>query len=112
MGLVGNKLAADFEEGTGPNHAIIGTTVIPLNTWTHVAATYEPVSAVWYLYINGVQEATLDLGSNITPANTSIQHAGIGTALTSTGVAAGFFILVRVTIFEFALHPLPSVAAA
>lgn len=91
MGLVGNKLAADFEEGPGANHAIIGTTVIPLNTWTHVAATYEPVSAVWYLYINGIQEATLDLGSNVIPANTSIQHAGIGTALTSTGLAAGFF---------------------
>lgn len=91
MGLQGNKLVADFEEGTGPNHAVIGVTVIPLNTWTHVAATYEPVTAIWNLYINGVLDKTLDIGTNIMPANTSIQHAGIATAMTSNGTAAGFF---------------------
>ncbi|GEM_PF-893763 len=91
LGLVGNKLAADFEESTGPNHAIIGNATIPSNVWTHVAATYEPVTAVWKLYINGVLDKTLDIGSNILPANTSIQHAGVGSAMTSTGVAAGFF---------------------
>ncbi len=91
MGLVGNKLAADFEEGTGPNHSVIGNATIPSNTWTHVAATYEPVNAVWNLYINGVLDKTLDIGSNIVPANTSIQHAAIGSALTSAGAAAGFF---------------------
>ncbi|MFZ1528254.1 MAG: LamG-like jellyroll fold domain-containing protein, partial [Ferruginibacter sp.] len=91
MGLVGNRLAADFEEPTGPNHAIIGSTVIPLNTWTHVAATYDPVTAVWNLYINGNPEATLDIGTNISPANTSIQHAALATGLTSAGTAAGFF---------------------
>ncbi len=91
MGLVGNKLAADFEEGTGPNHSVIGNATIPSNTWTHVAATYDPLDAVWNLYINGVLDQTLDIGTNIVPANTSIQHAGIGTALTSAGAAAGFF---------------------
>jgi Concanavalin A-like lectin/glucanases superfamily/Secretion system C-terminal sorting domain/Calcineurin-like phosphoesterase len=91
MGLVGNKLAADFEDGAGPNHSVIGTAVIPLNTWTHVAATYEPVTAAWNLYINGVLDKTLDIGSNIVPVSTSIQHASVGTAMTSTGVAAGFF---------------------
>ena len=60
MGLVGNKLAADFEESYGPNHSAIGTNAIPANTWTHVAATYE-VAAVWNLYINGVLDKTLKL---------------------------------------------------
>lgn len=32
LGLVGNKLAADFEEGIGPNHAVIGNAIIPSNT--------------------------------------------------------------------------------
>ncbi|MBK7852806.1 MAG: metallophosphoesterase [Bacteroidetes bacterium] len=91
LGLVGNKLAADFEEGIGPNHAVIGNAIIPSNTWTHVAATYEPVTAVWKLYINGILDKTLDIGTNIFPANTSIQHACVGSAMTSTGVAAGFF---------------------
>lgn len=91
MGLVGNKLAADFEEAAGLNHSVVGTATIPLNTWTHVAATYEPVTAVWNLYINGVLDKTLDIGTNILPASTSIQHAGVGTGLTSTGAAAGFF---------------------
>jgi Concanavalin A-like lectin/glucanases superfamily/Secretion system C-terminal sorting domain/Calcineurin-like phosphoesterase len=91
MGLVGNKLAADFEEASGPNHAVIGIATIPLNTWTHVAATYDPATAVWNLYINGVLDRTLDIGTGINPANTSIQHAAVGTGMTSTGVAGGFF---------------------
>lgn len=99
MGLVGNKLAADFEEGgtapanptAGVNHSVIGLTTIPTNTWTHVAATYEPVTAVWNLYINGVLDKTVDIGTNIIPVANSIQYAGVGTAMTSTGLAAGYF---------------------
>jgi hypothetical protein len=91
MGLVGNKLAADFEESGGLNHAVIGNTTIPSNTWTHVAATYDPVSATWNLYVNGVPDISLDLGADIVPVNISIQHASVGTGLTSAGVAGGFF---------------------
>lgn len=86
-----NKLTADFEESTGPNHPITGNTAITNNVWTHVAVTYEPVTAVWNLYINGVLDKTLDIGSNVNPVTTSIQHAAIGSALTSTGVADGYF---------------------
>ncbi len=91
MGISGSQLAADFEEGSGPNHPVTGNASIPSNTWTHVAVTYDPVGAIWNLYINGVLDKTLDIGSNILPASTSIQHAGVGTAMTSTGAAAGFF---------------------
>ncbi len=85
------KLTADFEESTGPNHPIISKAVIPDNIWTHVAVSYEAVSAVWKLYINGVLDTTKDLGSNKIPASGSIQPAAIGSALNSTGVPAGFF---------------------
>ncbi|HEX8678001.1 MAG TPA: LamG-like jellyroll fold domain-containing protein, partial [Segetibacter sp.] len=88
---VNKKLIADFEQGSGTNRPVVGITSIPNNVWTHVAATYDPVSAVWKLYINGVLDLTKDLGSNITPANTSIQPAAIATAFTSTGVANGYF---------------------
>lgn len=91
LGLVGDKLAADFEIAAGQNYSVIGNTSIPSNTWTHVAATYEPVSGVWNLYINGVLDKTLDIGDNIFPVSTSIQHAGIATAFNSSGVADGHF---------------------
>ena len=89
---VTNKLAADFEEGTGGtgplglNHSIIGNTVVTSNVWHHVAVTYN---GTWNLYLDGVPDGSLVV--NQPPRADSIQHAGIGSALTSTGAAAGFF---------------------
>ncbi|MEI2610278.1 MAG: LamG-like jellyroll fold domain-containing protein [Candidatus Promineifilaceae bacterium] len=89
-----NTLAADFEEGaagTTPslNHPILGTTVIPANdnTWHHAAATYD--GTTWRLYLDGVLENSLVVGEP--PAAAGNQYAALGTGLTSTGVAAGFF---------------------
>src|SRR5215213_5653991 len=92
LGIDANKmLVADFEEGTGPNHPVVSTITITDNVWTHVAVTYEPVSAVWKLYVNGNLNVTKDLGSNKVPASVSIQPAAIASALNSTNAAAGFF---------------------
>lgn len=85
------KLVADFEESAGRNRPVNGKSVIPLNTWTHVAVTYDPESAIWRMYVNGVQDTAIDLGSNIYPANGSIQPAAIASALNSKSVAQGFF---------------------
>ncbi|PYM89215.1 MAG: hypothetical protein DME04_26975, partial [Candidatus Rokuibacteriota bacterium] len=88
-----NVLAADFEEGVstggtpGLNHPILGATVIQNNVWYHAAVTYDGTTL--RLYLNGAQESSLVVGRP--PRSDSIQHAGIGSALTSTGVAAGFF---------------------
>ena len=76
---------------TGPvpglNHPLTGTTAIALNTWHHAAVTYDGVTL--QLYLNGVLEAAATIAR---PARAdSIEHAAIGTALNSTGVAAGFF---------------------
>src|SRR5205814_7228797 len=85
-----NVLVADFEDmATGLNHPVAGTTAIPADgTWRHAAATYD--GTTWRLYLNGALETQLVVGS-FTPRSDSIQHAGLGTAFNSTGVAAGFF---------------------
>jgi hypothetical protein len=91
---VTNTLVADFEDTTnGGNHPVTGITAIPVSvtTWHHAAVTYDTVTDTWNLYLDGNLERTLSAGGNFTPESTSIQHAGLGTAMTSTGAAAGFF---------------------
>ena len=81
-------LVADFEDTiNGGNHPVIGTTRIWPGVWYHAAATYD--GTTWKLYLNGNLDQTL-VGA-FTPRADSIQHAGLGTAFNSTGVAAGFF---------------------
>lgn len=81
-------LGADFEDlATGANHPVVGTTPVSSNVWHHVAASYD--GTTWRLYLDGALEGTL--AANATPRSDSIQHFGIGTAMNSTGVAAGFF---------------------
>jgi hypothetical protein len=81
-------LAADFEDmATGANHPIVGTTPVTSNVWHHVAVSYD--GTTWRLYLDGALDATL--AANATPRFDSIQHFGLGTAMNSTGVAAGFF---------------------
>ena len=92
LGLSGNVLAADFEEGAagttpGLNHPITGATQIQNNVWYHGAVTYDGVTL--QLYLNGALEASAVIGQ---PARAdSLEQAALGTALTSTGVAGGFF---------------------
>ena len=88
-----NILVADFEESGGANHPATGTNAIPLNTWTHVAATYG--AGTWNLYINGVLDKTESEGTAVPEIN-STQHASVGTAITSNSASpaaepAGFF---------------------
>lgn len=98
-------LCADFEEGAGQpsiglNHPVQGTTVILDNQWYHAAVTFD--GAKWRLYLNGLLEATDSIG--VLPRSNSIQHAGIATAMTSTGVPQGYFqgIIDEVRIWNIA----------
>src|SRR6266540_460817 len=87
------KLVADFEEGPGgagplgQNHPISGTTLVTSGFWHHAVATYD--GTTWKLYLDGVLDGTLAVGQP--PRSDSIQHAALGTAMNSSGVAAGFF---------------------
>jgi fibronectin type 3 domain-containing protein len=82
-------LVADFEDAaTGANHPVSAATAIPAdNGWHHAAASYD--GTTWRLYLDGRMDAKLTVGA--TPRSDSIQHAALGSALDSTGTAAGFF---------------------
>ncbi len=102
----GNVLAADFEEwGTtappaGYNHPVWGNTPVTPNVWHHVAATYN--GAAWQLFLDGVLETNLPAGQ--LPRWDSIQHAALGSALTSVGTPAGYFagVMDEVRIWNYA----------
>lgn len=94
-------LTADFENFVnGGNHPILGVTPITTGVWHHAAVTYNGSS--WALYLNGQLERTLLVGQ--TPRYDSIQHASLGSALTSLGTPAGFFhgVLDEVRIWNYA----------
>ena len=87
-------LVADFEEGAagsnpGLNHPVIGVTPINNNIWYHAAVTYN--GSCWQLYLDGNPETDGTNCPGQPPRSDSIQHAGIASAMTSNGTAAGFF---------------------
>ncbi len=115
LGIQGGKLAADFEDidaasvdgdAAGQNQPIFGTITITTNVWHHAAATFD--GTIWRLYLDGVLDNSLDVTnpgySPPRPQLNSIQYAGIGSALNSTGVAAGFFqgIIDEARIWNYA----------
>jgi len=83
----GNKLTADFEDVSGPNHPLAGTLTVTSDVWHHAALTYDGTNLV--LYLDGMLDNSV--AASGVPDYTSRQHAGIGTSMTSTGVAGGFF---------------------
>jgi len=96
LGIRGSDsvLVADYEEGTGQtspglNHPIAGVTPLVRNVWYHAAATFDGTTL--RIYLNGNLENTVVVGASRLPQSASIQHAGLGTAMTSAGTAAGFF---------------------
>ena len=117
FGIAGGRLAADYEQKNaitaplppspaGQNRPICGTINVPVGTWAHVAVTYD---GTWRLYVNGTEgtaangtacastctasicSASPGATPGVIPRDDSTQHFGLGTAMTSTGVAAGFF---------------------
>jgi hypothetical protein len=102
-----NFIAADFEEGTGStspglNHPIVGTTAITDNVWHHAAITFS--NGIFKIYLDGVEQGSLNLTPSVFPQGASIQHAALGTMTTSTGTAAGKFqgVLDEARVWNYA----------
>ncbi|MFY9588106.1 MAG: LamG-like jellyroll fold domain-containing protein [Actinomycetota bacterium] len=99
-----NALAVDFEEGpgltAGDNHPLVASTPITLNVWHHAAATYD--GTTWKIYLDGRLDASNFV--NKPARGDSIQHAGLGTAMDSTGAPVGFFegLMDEARIWNFA----------
>jgi hypothetical protein len=88
------RLVADFEEGAGQpspglNHPVTGVTSVTNNVWHHAAVTYD--GQTWALYLDGQLNRSLTLPSALLPRSDSIQRTSLGSALNSSGTAAGFF---------------------
>ncbi len=84
-------LVADFEDTVnGGNHPVTASTVVTSDVWHHAAATYS--GSTWNIYLDGVLDRTLNLGTAFLPQSASIQHAALGTAIGSSASfpAAGF----------------------
>ena len=88
LGICGSVLCADFEDTeTGANHPVSGVTNLSLDTWYHAAVTYD--GTAWALYLDGSLETSETEGA--TPRFDSLQHAGLATAMNSSGIRSGYF---------------------
>ncbi|HEY6504384.1 MAG TPA: Ig-like domain-containing protein [Chitinophagaceae bacterium] len=65
------------------NRTVTGTTKLALNTWTHIASTYD--GTTMRLYINGVQVSTFATTGNITVTTNPLRIGG------TTALAAQYF---------------------
>jgi Concanavalin A-like lectin/glucanases superfamily/Bacterial Ig domain/Bacterial TSP3 repeat/Calcineurin-like phosphoesterase len=104
-------LVADFEAypatgiTAGQNYPITATnTPITNGTWNHAAVTYDGPSFTWRIYLNGVQVGTATAVAGALPRYDSIQHFGIGAAMTSTGAREGAFhgVIDEVRVWNYA----------
>jgi hypothetical protein len=65
--------AAYIRVGTSDRSAP-GTAALPLNTWTHVAATYDGTTL--RLYVNGIQTGSFTVSGQITASNGALRIGG------------------------------------
>lgn len=64
-----------FQFGTGTNwREVMSDTLLPLNEWSYITATYESATGQAALYLNGKQVATANfpVGETIAPSNTDL----------------------------------------
>jgi hypothetical protein len=129
----GGRPVADFEQFAagggwvaGQNHPACSSATITDQNWHHVAVTYS-VAAGWKFYVDGVEGTTADgtscttcspAGScpqspGVEPRYDSIQHFGLGTAMTSTPAVEGFFagVMDEARVWNRALTAAEIVAA-
>jgi len=70
----GNLPVAGGTWTAGGNQNLYGPSVLPVNTWTHLAATYD--GTLVRLYVNGVQVASQAQTSSLTTSTGTLQIGG------------------------------------
>ncbi len=80
-----SQITADFEDLTGANYPITGSTIISNGIWYHAAFTYNSSTGVEALYINGNLQTSTTLTGTPTPDYNTLQYAALGSALGTNG---------------------------
>jgi hypothetical protein len=101
-----DKLRIELSESVHNDLADLeGSTSIPLGTWVHVATTYDATAGMVRLYFNGVEDASLAVGSGRL-IDSILTNLLIGAVFTGGGVFENFAGLIdKVTIYNRALTP-------
>jgi hypothetical protein len=63
-----------FGSGGGADKSAVGTSTLPINTWTHLAGTYDGTAL--RLYVNGVLAATLAQAGSLTTTTGALRIGG------------------------------------
>lgn len=92
-------------EGTSPNFVqyVYGNTDIPINSWTHVAATFDTTNGT-RLFVNGIQDSIF---SNTGTLNINDIALTIGCVYGSAGIPTQIFngLIDEVRIWDYARTP-------
>ena len=81
---------------TNSSTRLTGATTIPLNTWTHIAATYNSSTNVFTIYVNGVADGTITTAGAAPAADTDSLRLAAG----FNSPYAGLMDEVRITNYE------------
>ncbi|MCP4375942.1 MAG: LamG domain-containing protein [bacterium] len=83
----GGQLQGSFELANGSDIDLTGATAIVNDQWYHAAMTYD--GTTMKLYLDGVLDASQTFSA--AAASASTMYAAIGSGLTQSGAALGFF---------------------
>ncbi len=106
LGILSNgHVAFGFPSGgsAAVNRAVESSSSIPLNAFTHVAATFDSATGQANIYVNGVLENTAVASG---PINSMVKPLQIG-GFDDPGFTGGFFqgLIDEVDVFDRALSP-------